>query len=259
MPLILTHLDATSGTITLNHESKRNALSKALIEELILALDEMRAAGARSVFLRARPGAEVWSAGHDVSELPAHGRDPLAYDDPLRRLVRAIEAIPMPVIALVDGTVWGGACEIVATCDLVIATPCATFAFTPARLGVPYNTGGLLNMMKTIGLPLLKEMLFTARPIAAQRALELGMINAVVSADEIDAVARQTAAQVAETSPMCVALFKEELRILSESRPQTPETFERLQGLRRAVYDSDDYQEGIRSFIEKRKPIFKGK
>ena len=85
------------------------------------------------------------------------------------------------------------------------------------------------------------------------------MINAVVPADQIDGVVREIAAEIAETSPLCVALFKEELRILSESRPQSPETFERLQGLRRKVYDSDDYQEGIRSFLEKRKPFFKGK
>jgi methylmalonyl-CoA decarboxylase len=258
LPLVLKQVDGTIGTITLNHESKRNALSKALLEELMAALDEMRTARVRAVILRAKPGAAVWSAGHDVSELPAHGRDPLAYDDPLRRVVRAIESMPLPIVALVEGSVWGGACELVITCDLVIAAPGATFAFTPARLGVPYNTGGILNMMKSIGVPLLKEMLFTARPISASRAVELGMINAVISASEIDAVALQIAVSIAETSPLCVALFKEELRVLSEARPESPETFERLQGLRRQVYDSEDYQEGIRSFLEKRKPVFKG-
>ena len=114
-------------------------------------------------------------------------------------------------------------------------------------------------MMKSIGIPLLKEMLFTACADLSRSGLELGMINAVVSADEIDRVTRQVASQIAETSPLCVALLKEELRVLAESRPESPETFERLQGLRRAVYDSDDYQEGIRSFLEKRKPSFKGK
>ncbi len=190
MPFILTQVEGTAATIALNHDSKRNALCKALIEELISALAESIAAGVRSVILRARPGASVWSAGHDVTELPAHGRDPLAYNDPLRRLVRAIEQSPVPIIALVEGSVWGGACEIVVTCDLVIATPAATFAFTPARLGVPYNTAGILNMMKSIGAPLLKEMLFTARPISAARAAREGMINAVVPASEIDAAAR---------------------------------------------------------------------
>jgi methylmalonyl-CoA decarboxylase len=85
------------------------------------------------------------------------------------------------------------------------------------------------------------------------------MINAVVPAAEIEGAVRQLVAHIAETSPLCVALLKEELRILSESRPESPETFERLQGLRRAVYDSEDYQEGIRSFLEKRKAAFKGR
>ena len=162
--------------------SKRNALSRALIDELIAALEEIKAAAARSVILRAHPGATVWSAGHDVAELPGPGRDPLGYEDPLRRVVRAIETLPLPVIAMIEGSVWGGACELAITCDLVIATPDATFALTPAKLGVPYNTAGILNMMSSISMPLLKEMLFTARPISSERALHLGMINYVVPA-----------------------------------------------------------------------------
>ena len=203
-----------AGVITFNHDSKRNALSRALIDELIATLDEIRAAGARSVILRAHPGVKVWSAGHDVAELPGPGRDPLGYDDPLRRLVRAIETLPLPVIAMIEGSVWGGACELAITCDLVIATPEATFALTPARLGVPYNTAGILNMMNSISTRLLKEMLFTARPISSERALHLGMINSVVPGPDIERFTLQLAAQLAETSPLCVALMKEELRVL---------------------------------------------
>ena len=84
------------------------------------------------------------------------------------------------------------------------------------------------------------------------------MINAVVSAAEIERLTHQIADRIAETSPLCVALIRKNCRILAESRPESPETFERIQGLRRKVYDSQDYQEGIRSFLEKRKPIFKG-
>ena len=80
----------------------------------------------------------------------------------------------MPVIALIEGGVWGGACELAITCDLTITTPDATFAITPAKLGVPYNTAGMLNFMKSIGMPLLKEMLFTSRPISAERASSAG-------------------------------------------------------------------------------------
>ena len=258
MSLVLRQVDGSTGIITLNHPAKRNVLSRDLIEELIAALGEMEAAAVRSVILRAQAGAPVWSAGHDVTELPTSGRDPLAYDDPLRRVVRTIENIPLPVIAMIEGSVWGGACELAITCDLAVATPDATFAFTPTKLGVPYNMAGVLNMMKSIGMPLLKEMLFTARPIPAERALHLGMINWIVSGAEIERFTREVCSRIAETSPMCVALIKEELRILSKSRPMSAETFERLQGLRRDVYDSQDYREGIRSFLEKRRPVFTG-
>ena len=258
MSLVIGQVQGHTGVVTLDHAAKRNILSRDLIEELIGTLGEMKAASVRSVILRAQPGATVWSAGHDVTELPVSGRDPLSYDDPLRRVVRAIEALPLPVIAMIEGSVWGGACELAMTCDLAVAAPEVTFAFTPTRIGVPYNTAGIVNMMKSIGMPLLKEMLFTARPIPAERALRLGMINDVVPREDLERFTMQMADLIAETSPICVALMKEELRILSKSLPMSAETFERLQGLRQKVYDSRDYREGIRSFLEKRRPEFKG-
>lgn len=169
MSLVLKEITNGVGVLTLNHAAKRNALGAALIEELIAGLEEMAGSSVRSVVLRAPAGSKVWSAGHDVHELPLPGRDPLPYDDPLRRVVRAIEQHPSPVIAMIEGGVWGGACELAITCDILIATPDATFALTPARLGVPYNVVGVLNLVRAIGLPVLKEMLFTARPITAER------------------------------------------------------------------------------------------
>ncbi len=258
MALVLKRIDGQTGIITLNNDAKRNALSRALIEELIAALDEMTERQVRSVILRAQSGVKVWSAGHDATELPTSGRDPLGYDDPLRRAVRAIATMPVPVIAMIEGTVWGGACELALTCDLLVATPEVTFALTPAKLGVPYNTAGFLNLMNAIEPPLLKEMLFTARPIPVERILYHGMINQIVPGEDLEATALQLAATIAEMSPMCIALIKDELGTLAASRPLSAETFERLQGLRSRIYDSQDYREGIRSFLEKRPPRFRG-
>ena len=123
------------ATVTLDHERRRNALSHALVAELIAALQRFREVKARVVILRARPGTKVFSAGHDIDELPEARRDPLGWDDPLRRLVREIEGFPGPVIAMVEGSVWGGATETVLACDLIVAAESATFAVTPAKLG----------------------------------------------------------------------------------------------------------------------------
>ena len=109
MALILTEKKDSTGIITLKHAEKRNALSEALIMEITAALDGFRALDIRAVVLRAEPRIKVWSAGHDVSELPDSGRDPLGWNDPLRVLIRAIQEFPAPVIGLIEGSVWGGA------------------------------------------------------------------------------------------------------------------------------------------------------
>ena len=210
------------------------------------------------VVLRAPRGAKVWSAGHDVRELPTNGRDPLTYHDPLRQAVRAIKETSAPVLAMVEGSVWGGACELVMSCDLVVAAEGATFALTPAKLGVPYDIAGVLNLMQSVSLPVVKEMLFTAQPMPAERALRVGIVNRVVPAEGLEGATAELAAQMTRNSPLVIALLKEELRVLAGAAALNPDAFERIQGLRRRIYDSADYQEGIRSFFERRPPQFHG-
>ena len=187
MSLILTELEDDIGTIVFNNPAKRNAISHDFIEAIIEALGEMRARKARAIVLRALKGSTVWSAGHDIEELPNAGRDPLGWGDGLRILVRAIQTFPAPVIALIEGGVWGGACEVAMACDILVATPDVTFAITPAKLGIPYNLSGLLTLINAVPLPVAKEMLFTAQPIPSAQAFNLGVINYIKSADEIEA------------------------------------------------------------------------
>ena len=149
MSLVDTSLQDHVGTITLNNPKKLNSLSKDLIDGIVGALEQMKEQKARVVILRAPAGVKVFSAGHDVRELPTNGRDPLTYNDPLRLVVREIELFPCPVIAMVEGSVWGGACELVMACDLIVAGDDSTFAITPAKLGVPYNISGAQNFLNT--------------------------------------------------------------------------------------------------------------
>ena len=259
MAFILTEKRDSTGIITLNHAEKRNALSETLIEEITTALAGFRTLDIRTVVLRAQPGVKVWSSGHDVNELPVRGRDPLGWYDPLRVLIRSIQEFPAPVIGMIEGSVWGGACEVAVACDILITTPDAAFAITPAKLGLPYNLGGLMTLINMTPLPIVKEMLFTAQPLPAEQALNLGIINYIRPSDEIESFVLDTAQRIANNSPLSISSMKDSLRLLSSAHAVTPDLFEQIQGMRRIVYDSEDYQEGIRAFHEKRKPRFLGK
>lgn len=256
--MITARINGPIATICLNHPDRRNALSRALIDALINALNGFRMVGVRAVILRAPAGSQVWSAGHDINELPTGGHDPLGWDDPLRYLVREIEAFPTPIIAMIEGTVWGGACELALACDLIVCTPEVTFAATPARHGVPYNASGLLTFLNGANLRLAKEMLFTARPVTAERMERMGVINHVVPATELEAFTQELAEQIAANAPLSIQVMKEQLRVLASSNAVPPNEFERLQGLRRIVYNSHDYSEGLTAFREKRKPQYRG-
>jgi methylmalonyl-CoA decarboxylase len=145
------------------------------------------------------------------------------------------------------------------SCDIVVAAEGATFALTPAKLGVPYDLAGVLNLMRSVSLPVIKEMLFTAQPMPAERALRVGIVNQVLPADRLEGATAELACQMIQNSPLAIALLKEELNVLSSATPLNPEAFERIQALRRRIYDSADYQEGIRSFFERREPHFEGR
>jgi len=160
---------------------------------------------------------------------------------------------------MVEGGVWGGACEVVLACDIIVVAPNATFAITPAKLSVPYNISGMLTFLNVAPARAVREMAFTAKPVGAARAFDLGMVNHIVPVEELESFTYGIARDIVENAPLAVSVMKEELRILEGAHPVDPLGFERIQGLRRIVYDSRDYVEGLSAFKEKRKPNFEGR
>jgi len=259
MPLVLKKIENSLGTITLNNPEKRNCLSATLIREVCEALDEFEKSGVRVVLLRAQPGAKVWSAGYDVNELPHPGRDPLPYSAPFGRLIRRVQRFPGPIIAMIEGSVWGGACDLALTCDILIGTETASFTVTPAKIGIPYTASGMIHFINVIGLNKAKEMFFTAAPIIATDALNAGILNHLVPSSELERFTVDLAEKILRNAPLAVMALKRQFTLLSKGHSIDVETGERIQSYRRIVYDSDDYGEGIRAFHEKRRPSFKGK
>lgn len=246
------------ATITLANERCRNALSAQLLDELVSALKQLARARARVVVLRAPPGAVVWSSGHDIRELPRDGSDPITYGDPLERALRAIRKHPAPVVAMVHGSVWGGATDLALACDFIIADHTAQFAITPVNLGLPYNASGIQHFIARVGAHLARQMFFTAEPILAQQARECGIINYLVEDSQLETHTYHLAQRLARKAPLAISVIKEQIRMLSETHPVTATTFERIEALRGRVYASSDYQEGINAFLEKRPAKFTG-
>jgi methylmalonyl-CoA decarboxylase len=256
MSQVLRELKDGIGVITLNNVERRNCLSEAMLNGIELSIRTLVDEHAQAIILRAPPGSKVWSAGFDIRELPDPGIDPLGYNDDLAIALRAVQNCPVPVIAMIEGSVWGGACDLAVTCDMAVGTGSTTFAITPAKLGVPYTTSGLMRFIGVMPMHIVKELFFTAQPITAARARELGLLNHLVPAEELEAFTLKLVAKILENSPLAISVLKEQLRVLGNSYSMSPETQERIQGLRRTVYQSPDYSEGKQAFIEKRKPVF---
>jgi len=247
------------GIVTFNNDRRRNSLSYEMIEEIIQAFEEFAELDTRVIIIKSKPEAKVWSAGLDISELPDPGNDPICYSHPLEKLLRLIENTNAPVIAMVTGTVWGGAFELAITCDILIGAPNCSFAITPAKIGVAYNATGLIHFLNVVEMHIVKELFFTAKPIKAERAFNLGIINNLIDNDKIESFTLEMANNITQNSPLSISVIKEQLNLLGKSTSLTTNVFEHINELRSSSYNSYDYVEGKRAFLEKRQPIFKGK
>ncbi len=247
--------------ITMNDADHFNCLSETMCAALISAIDEAYASECVGIIITAECKRGVWSAGHNIHELPTDGSDPLAYEVPMEHLLRKVQDIPIPVIACTNGTVWGGACDLCLSCDMIVAADTATFAITPAKIGIPYNASGIMHFVNQLGINKAREMFFTANPITAEDALNVGLVNHIAPEDQLDALLEEKfCAPLRRNSVLSVSAIKRQFRILSKAvSTMSSESFERLNAYRAKVYRGEDYKEGITAFFEKRAPQYKGK
>jgi enoyl-CoA hydratase/carnithine racemase len=240
---------------TLNRPEKRNALSQQLLTELEQAIDRTAAdTSVRVVILAAR--GPVFCAGHDLSEMT--GCSESAYRDLFAlcsRVMLGLRRLPQPVIARVQGTATAAGCQLVAACDLAVATEEATFATPGVKIGL-FCTTPMVPLVRAIPAKPALEMLLTGKPITARRALELGLVNRVVPASEIDASVQEFVAAILVSSPLTIRLGKR--AFYDQLALDETSAYERAVGVMTENARTQDAQEGMEAFLRKRKPVWKG-
>ena len=244
------------GIITLNRPERRNALSLELMLELIHALDEFGSdASLRAVIIAA--SGKAFSSGHDLSEMV--GRTVADYRhlfDVCTELMMKIQSIPQPVIAQVQGVATAAGCQLVATCDLAIASESATFATPGVKIGL-FCTTPMVALSRAVGRKRAMEMLLTGKMVDAATACEWGLINRAVPADHLETETRRLACQLAEASSFTVGLGKQ--AYYAQIDLDQPKAYAYAKEVMTMNSLAQDAQEGISAFLEKRVACWTGK
>lgn len=237
--------------VTLNRPDRRNALSVALMTELIEAL--VGATGQVVVIGGAGP---AFSAGHDLREVvDADGEEAQRIFEVCSSLMQTVQAIDQPVIARVHGVATAAGCQLVASCDLAVAEASARFATPGVRIGLFCSTP-MVPLSRAVGPKRALEMLFTGDMIDAPTALSWGLVNRVVTIEQLDAEVDALAAKIAEASPAVVALGKR--AFYAQRELDQAAAYELACGVMTANQATEDAHEGIGAFLEKRSPIWPG-
>ena len=243
--------------ITINRPEKRNALNIKTRAEGAALIAELRADDSVGVVVITGAGDKAFIAGADIAEFA--GRTAITQREVMteRSLFNAIDAFPKPVIAMVNGYCLGGGCELALACDIRVASETASFGQPEINLGIIPGGGGTQRLTRLIGEGRAMEMILTGEIIDAKTALAIGLVNHVVPRDQLEAKTMEIADRIAEKGPISVSLAKEAVKIASRSNLD--------EGLRREVdlfalcFATEDKDEGVNAFLEKRKPLFKGK
>lgn len=257
---ILTDTDGRIARFVINHPERRNAMSFDMWQRMGEVFERWADDDSLRVVVVRGSGDQAFSAGNDISEfekLRSSEEQIEAYSRMTERAYAALEQMPKPVIARIDGYCIGGGFEIAQLCDIQFAADRARFAVTPARLGLGYKLEDVMLLARNMSMKHVKELLMTGRQFSADEALRFGFVNHVVPAEELDAAVEECASTIAGNAPLSVTAAK---LVIQEAYKESGQRDEALcRRLVDACHASADYREGQRAFAEKRKPRFLGR
>lgn len=259
MPLFVEDAGAVR-VLTLSNPPKRNALTRALLDELRVALPtdpSSELQPIRAVILRGDPAGKCFSAGYDIAAIDEAEKD--AGLDPIRAPADALESCPVPVIAAIEDACMGGAFEIAMACTLRVAATSAKLAMPPARLGLVYSASGLLRFLRAASPSTVQRLFLTGERLGGAEAQRKGLVDLAVEQGGAFDEARALAEQIAANAPLAIAGLLDAIRRAARPGGPIADDLAAIDAARMRTVASADLAEGVAAFLAKRPPTFHGR
>lgn len=257
---IIVEKSAGVGRFVFNQPEKHNAISFEMWQGISQVMGEFAADDSVRVIVLSGAGKKAFSAGADISQFAEKRASKEAIEEYERAAVKAhddLVYIDKPTIAMIQGYCIGGGAGVALCCDLRIASEDARFAIPAAKLGLAYRWADVYPLVQLVGASFAKEILFTGRQFSAAEALNMGLVNRVVARVELEECANEYAERIASNAPMTIRTAK---RTIGEAlKDPADRDLDAIRKLVDECFASEDYAEGRKAFMEKRKPAFKGR
>jgi methylmalonyl-CoA decarboxylase len=243
-------------TLTISNPGKRNAIGYTILEQLINEFERLEQREDYPIVVITGEGNNAFSAGFDLTIDRSDEDEEKTQLWP--QMIKSIEEYEYPTIAMVNGDTYGGAMEIISTCDIRVGTDDATFGITPAKIGLVYKGTSVQRVVRVVGFPYAKELLFTGDSIDAERANEMGLLNHMTTKEELEPTTYEIASTIAGNAPLSLKYMKRIFRGLEDKTTPTELEQDWVKKARQETFESKDHQEGIQAFNSGEDPDFIG-